>query len=141
MTEFPEAPHALESSQVEWEAGQGWQRCRIAHRAGQWCHRLGLPSWAGGRAASVPVSCACQRKEGVISPSPSQPQPGPSSHSPGDVARMQNRTGSGTGTGLKVKGSEATRWIPTTLPESLNLSVLIGKMGVIILARQGYCKD
>lgn len=46
-----------------------------------------------------------------------------------------------TGTGLKVKGSEATRWIPTTLPESLNLSVLIGKMGVIILARQGYCKD
>ena len=77
----------------------------------------------------------------LVSPSPSQPQPGPPSHSPGDVACMQNRTGSGTGTVLKVKGSKATHWIPTTVPESLNLSVLICKMGVIILARQGYCKD
>lgn len=140
MTEFPEAPHALESSQAEWEAGQGWQRCCRAHGTGQWCHQLGLPSWAGGRAASVPVSYACQKREGVISPTPSQPQPGPP-HSPGDMACRQNRTGSGTGTGLKVKVSKTTHWIPTTVPESLNLSVLICKMGVIILAMQGCCKD
>lgn len=35
VSEFPEAPHGLESSQAGCEAGQDWQQCRTAHRAGQ----------------------------------------------------------------------------------------------------------
>ena len=43
--------------------------------------------------------------------------------------------------GLRVRGSETTHWIPATVPGSLNLSVLICKMGVTLFAKQRCYKD